>query len=225
MKIHRFFVTKLPVATESFEIDDTALVRHMKSILALAPKELFELCDGKGTLVRASIMEYTKNAVSCMIQEIIHAPETLRPVTAYIAILKRDNFELIVQKLTEIGITTIVPVITSHTIKTALNIRRLQTISKEAAELAGRTQLPKIAEPIDFKTALKSIPPQTYFFDGRSGSAGIAHAQAFFIGPEGGWTEAEITMAHDAGCISSSLGPLTLRGETAAIIAGYLSLQ
>lgn len=224
MKIHRFFVTELP-SEDSVQITDGALVRQIKTILALKPTEVFELCDGQGNYVQAAIEAYEKNAIRCSIVDRIAEPDTVRHVTAYIAILKRDNFELVIQKLTEIGVAKIVPVISAHTVKTALNMRRLQTIAKEAAELAGRTRLPEIVEPQEFKNAIKTIPANTYFFDASGTSAEPHGANAFMIGPEGGWTADEIAAAAAAGCKNISLGKLTLRGETAAIIAGYLSIQ
>ena len=145
----------------------------------------------------------------------------------FCALLKRENFELIAQKATEIGIETITPILTNRTVKTGFNRERLEKIIREASEQSGRTTLPKLNEPTTLAEAMISVTPgRSVFFD-LSGKEltqeeYTSEITSCFIGPEGGFTEEETETARKAGLIIGSLGKLTLRGETAAIVASFL---
>ena len=148
----------------------------------------------------------------------------------YLAILKKDNFELAVQKATECGVSNIIPVITERTIKTGLNTERLEKIVKEASEQSGRSIVPKILETMELKEALQhgtKNEEKVIFhlvkenYEPKKNVTTVS----IFIGPEGGFTEKEINLAKESGYEVASLGDLTLRGETAAIVATYRATQ
>src|SRR6185503_3112201 len=79
-----------------------------------------------------------------------------REVTLYCSILKKENFELVCQKATEVGAYAICSIIAERTVKTGLNRPRLEKIIKEAAEQSGRSSLPILLEPMSFPEALSS---------------------------------------------------------------------
>ncbi len=154
----------------------------------------------------------------------------------YCSILKRENFELVAQKSTEIGIKEIVPIISSRTIKMNLREDRLEKIIKEAAEQSDRGILPILNKPMKFDDALihsRANDFNIFFHPGGEPVHGIKHAfqkVGIFVGPEGGWDEAEEKAVADlstgAGHYKiANLGPLTLRAETAAIVATYAVLN
>ena len=153
--------------------------------------------------------------------------EAKNKITLYTSILRRENFEIVVQKATEIGVTKIVPLLSERTVKTGFNQIRLQKILQEASEQSGRTVLPTLAEPMKFEDAITSVDPKTtVLFDG-SGSAFKSKPTTvnLFVGPEGGFSDREVAIASEAGCTIASLGELTLRAETAAIVVSYLGCQ
>ncbi len=228
MKIHRF-IGDFDLSRKEIIVHDIELVHQMNTVLKLARGEAVVISDGHGKEAHATITTADKKSVTLAVSGVDSiSREPRRHVIAYVAIIKRELFDLVVQKLTEIGVAEIIPIITRRTVKLAIKESRLQTIIREAAEQSGRTMLPMLHEPMEFKKALTHAAPNqdNFFFDG-SGTPRfvVSHATApvgIFIGPEGGWDETEVQLAKDAGCIMVSLGLLTLRAETAAIVASYL---
>jgi 16S rRNA (uracil1498-N3)-methyltransferase len=115
-------------------------------------------------------------------------------------------------------------------VKTGLNIERMNKIIKEAAEQCGQNFLPEILPAMQFSEALAHgqnaeekilfhLVDSEYAPDKNAGSVSI------FVGPEGGFTPHEIKLAESFGYTPASLGELTLRGETAAIVATYRAVQ
>ncbi len=157
----------------------------------------------------------------------------------YCAMLKRENFELVVQKATECGVAEIVPIVTARTVKLGLKIDRLQKIAREAAEQSGRGIVPEIFDPMSLKESIVHAkqnnanilfePSGSHFLGTlvpfRLDATKVAMNRGLFIGPEGGWTDDEVDQMRGAGYHVVSLGPRVLRAETAAIVAVfYLSL-
>jgi 16S rRNA (uracil1498-N3)-methyltransferase len=144
------------------------------------------------------------------------------------ALLKKDRFDLVLEKATELGVRAIHPVITRRCVADKLNLERARAIVTEAAEQCARTALPELREPVKLDALLADWPEdRTLFFADELGgepasSAFAAHGgpTALLIGPEGGSDDAEraAIRAHPA-ARAISLGPRILRGETAAIAA------
>jgi 16S rRNA (uracil1498-N3)-methyltransferase len=149
----------------------------------------------------------------------------------YCAVLKKENFELVVQKATEIGVAKIVPVITERTVKLGINMERLHKIIVEACEQSGRGFLPEIVEPMKLEFALKgaeSNDANLFFHFSKtkiSASDKISGQVGLFVGPEGGWSDEEVNLAKDHNCKIVSFGDNVFRAETAAIIASYLGVK
>lgn len=227
MKVHRFFTEKIPASGAThFTLSTSGIIQQITKVLKLHVSEVIEIFDGMGAGARLKIKKIDKDGIECDVLSVFQASEDLPKITAYISLLKRDNFELIVQKLTEIGIAEIVPILTARTIKTSINMTRLEVIAREAAELSGRTTLPKISSPVEFKKIISAAGARAIFFDvvEKKSNKKPVTAQSFFIGPEGGWTPDEVAAANEAGCTFKQMGPLTLRGETAAIIGAYATI-
>lgn len=230
MKLHRF-IGVFDFSRNEIEIVDPELVHQMHTVLKLQKNEEFLLCDGQGTEARAVISSIDKKTVRAVIHSkaVIHR-EPARHVTAYIAIIKRELFDLVAQKLTEIGVANIVPLITRRTVKRAVKESRLQSVIREAAEQSGRTVLPVLHDPMELADALKHAQScaDRFFFDVSGSNQAVSQgttSASIFIGPEGGWDPDEVQMARDAGCAIVSLGSLTLRAETAAIVASYMVVR
>ncbi len=225
MKIHRF-IGPIDISKAKIEIRDQELVHQINRVLKLRVGEQIIFGDGKGSEALSVLETVSKSLIEAkVISHTQNENEPTKAVTLYLAILKKDNFELAIQKAVEVGITRIVPVLTERTVKIGVNEERMKTIIREAAEQSGRGIVPELTEPLSFEKALnETIPEETFFFDltGESFDQGrTSKATALFIGPEGGFAPEEVALAKGKGCLIANLGPLTLRGETAAIVASY----
>lgn len=231
MKLHRF-IGQFDFSDEHLIVEDVELTSQLTKVLRLKAGDEVVLCDGRGTEVRAVIRSLRPMSVSFNIGEKKSiATESTKDVALFCSILKRENFELVAQKATEIGVTKIIPILSTRTVKQDLKAERLVKIIKEAAEQSGRVFLPVLEAPISLQEALeqgKKYGEQLFFHLGGE-SMGVlkkkSTSSAIYIGPEGGWDESEPILAKDAGCSIISLGAFTLRAETAAIVATYLTLN
>jgi len=161
-------------------------------------------------------------------------------VTVVLGLLKSDKFDYAVQKLTELGVTTIIPWQAARSVvkvddRNAEKKRtRWQSIAKEAAEQSKRLRIPVIARPQDLSMILSDQPEAGYIYVAYEALAAQAAVQSielsvetkqltFIIGPEGGITDEEVTLLEAAqeakGIRFISLGNRILRAETAAIFA------
>jgi 16S rRNA (uracil1498-N3)-methyltransferase len=141
-------------------------------------------------------------------------------ITLYQSLIKKDNFEWIAEKATELGVAKIVPVVSERSEKKNINEERLKKILIEASEQCGRGDVPELGEIVDLEDAIQSAENIIIFDKGGDPVENTFEvAASIFIGPEGGWSEKEINMFKERGAHICSLGPLTLRAETAAIVA------
>jgi len=155
MKIHRF-IGDFDLNQKELEFKDKEIVNQINKVLKLKEGENIELSDGKNSNALAVIKQLDKNYISVRIEKTWKSEEQIKNnVTLFCAVLKKENFETVVQKTTECGVSCIVPIISDRTIKTGLNLERLQKIAKEAAEQSGRGSVPEIREPISFEQSLE----------------------------------------------------------------------
>ncbi|MFN4088580.1 MAG: 16S rRNA (uracil(1498)-N(3))-methyltransferase [Alphaproteobacteria bacterium] len=143
---------------------------------------------------------------------------------------KRQAFDLIVQKATELGVAAIRPVLTERTVPDRVNLQRLGSIAREAAEQSERLDVPAIEPPRALGPILGGWDParRILLCDERGRGQSIANASAWprggswavLTGPEGGFTARELDALRDLPFVTSiGLGPRILRAETAAIAA------
>jgi 16S rRNA (uracil1498-N3)-methyltransferase len=234
--MHRF-IGKFPISDDKFWIGDKELTHQIRDVLKLRVGEKIVLVGEKGSPRSSTggagleavceIVGFDNDYVGVKVLENLenkNDPKTV--VELYLAILKNENFELATQKAVEVGVSKIIPIVTERTIKTGLKLDRLKKIMKEASEQSGRGLVPEIIEPIEYKSALKLAKGNDFnvLYDPSGEDSNAKHAGkriGIFIGPEGGWTEKEISMARVAHCKILSFGKLVYRAETAAIISVY----
>lgn len=234
MRLHRF-IGNFELSKLNFKVKDEELLGQISNVLRLIKGEEVVLADGKLNEARTRIAEMGRDFIEFeVLERWQNKNEPELDVILYCAILKKENFELVVQKATEIGVKEIVPITTGRTIK--LNIRqdRLEKIIKEAAEQSGRGILPVLHTPIDLEKAVVNVDKTSLnlFFD-QSGldlnslKLGSTNYKlvTIFIGPEGGWSPGELKTAETANFQITSLGKTTLRAETAAIVGSYLAID
>ncbi|AUX69447.1 16S rRNA (uracil(1498)-N(3))-methyltransferase [Porphyrobacter sp. HT-58-2] len=201
---------------------------YLARVMRAAPGDVVILCDDVTGEWAARVAEVTKRDVVLEVVEMLRLREAMPDLWLCPALLKKDRFDLILEKATELGVSRIAPVITRRCVADKLNLDRARAITTEAAEQCARTALPQLAEPVKLDALLSgwSTERALFFADeagGEPAAAAFAAHQgpaAILTGPEGGFDDAEraAIRAHPA-ARPVTLGPRILRGETAAIAA------
>ncbi len=236
MKIHRFFLFDIELSggKKELRLANKELLHQIAKVLKLKIGEQLALCDSKGKEAICILEGVDKKELILKVVEYKELPTAGRKTILYLAVLKRENFELAVQKSAEIGVDKLVPIITDRTIKTGINLERLNKISKEACELSGRGSLMVVEPAIKFKEAIsKSKENETNLFFAPGGvefcpgkTIDSNHKTVgLFIGPEGGWSTEELILAKENKMKITGIGNLVLRGETATIVASFLAVN
>ncbi len=229
MKLHRF-IGDFNFTERSVEISDPNFVNQIMRVLRLGLGDMLVLSNGKKEEAEATIIDISRDRISLRLERILQdSKEAERQVILYVAILKHEHFEWVVEKATEIGVSEIVPLITKRTVKLDIRLDRLSKIIREAAEQSGRTVVPNITSPCAFRDALLNARENSLniLFDQKGVKRKPLHNKdrvGIFIGPEGGWDDEELEAAKKT-CEFQNLGALTLRAETAAVIASYLTVH
>ena len=221
---------------------DGSKAHHLTHVLKVRVSDPLIIFNGSGGEFQARVIAVKKTSLQIRIEQ--HDPvdreSTLR-ITLLLAVLKKDPMRQALQRATELGASEIIPVWTQHlSDRKSHQPRRLETwrsIVEGASEQSGRTQVPIITEPQPFQEAVAEI--QSRFM----GLKLIAHLNqdplklsqkplnptasvTLAIGPEGGFSEAEIEIAVAAGFLPFSVGPRILRAETApAALLAYLQTR
>lgn len=226
-KLHRFYLSEIP-DNESFYITEPKLVHQLSTVLRYKPgEECILFSEGSDDSV-IRIVAIQKKEIEVHKERTLPAIPTLsRKIIAAVSIIKRDLFELVVQKLTELGVREIVPLLSDRTVKLSINMDRLTTISREATEQSGQHTLVHIHEPMTLATCLTTFPYQSIVFDPRESTSVVALTEqvVMYIGPEGGWSADDIALLRTHGAQFRTLGSTILRTETAAIVGAYSILS
>lgn len=234
---YRFIDNNLNLKEDKkIEIENERIVHQLSKVLRVKEGQNIELCDGNLNEAEAEIAGIDKKSVSVDIKRVYkNQKEPRRSVRLFCAVLKKDNFEWVVEKATEIGVKEITPVTTDRTVKLNLRVDRLEKIALEAAEQAGRGVVPNILEPKAFEKAAEELEPASrkMFFRTEEGTDSLKECLSknaeerleIFVGPEGGWSENEVALALSYNMEFRGLGGLTLRAETAAIVGSYLMVN
>jgi 16S rRNA (uracil1498-N3)-methyltransferase len=194
--------------------------------MRIAPGEVVILCDDASGEWAARVEAVEKRAATVVCEALLRAREAVPDFTLCAALLKKDRFDLVLEKATELGVARIQPVLTRRCVADKLNRERAQTLLTEAAEQCARTALPILLAPIALAALLRDWEPtRALFFADEEGGAPATPAfaahtgpAALLVGPEGGFDAAERSAirAHSA-ARAITLGPRILRGETAAL--------
>ena len=210
---------------------------HLGNVLRAQSGQLYELSDGV-TAWLARIDSVASNRVDFALIEQLPAPQPIAEITLLLAVVKFDAFEWALEKATELGVSRIVPLAAARSEKgllaaAAKRSQRWQKILLESSQQSRRLRLPQLDELT--KTA-EAFAAQTAKFrlvlSERSDAPSIRKSldrsntpetpvstAALTIGPEGGWTDDELTAARAANFHEASLGQLILRTETAVVSA------
>jgi 16S rRNA (uracil1498-N3)-methyltransferase len=209
-------------------ITDTELTHQIRKVLRLHEEEECVLFNGAGQEARVKIISFDEGGVLVTVVQVAQRDEDANRVVLYCAVLKRENFETVVQKATELGVSEIIPIITHRTIKTGLKRARLEKIATEASEQCGRVRVPTINEPILFTDALQkaqdyelTVILHTHDKNEDKIENRLYKSVALFVGPEGGFTDEEIMEAKKYNYTIHTFFGTVLRAETAAMVGVF----
>ena len=226
----RLFVAQ-PLAEGVALAIDGPQAHYLAKVMRVGAGDAVVLCDDATGEWTARVIEAGKRDVVLMPETRTRPREDVPDFTLCAALLKKPNFDLVLEKATELGVRRIQPLVTHRCVADRLNPDRARTIVTEAAEQCARTALPELAEPMKLDALLRQWPgDRALFFADETGgepaaSAFAAHAgpAALLVGPEGGFDDGERAAVRAlAQARAISLGPRILRGETAAIAATAL---
>jgi 16S rRNA (uracil1498-N3)-methyltransferase len=208
--------------------------RHLRDVLRLKAGDEVYVFDGRGREFRCSVLNAKRDAAELRIEEEIEPakPESQLQLNLCVALLKGEKFDLVVQKATELGVTSITPLITRHAdihLRDQSDARkrvvRWQRIALEAAKQSGRAFVPEIILPVEFDTILNTEGTGVMFSE-RGGEAFESLTETgsitALVGSEGGWSDEEIDAARARNFHIVTLGGRVLRAETAAIAVTVL---
>ena len=212
---------------------------HCSHVLRLNEGDRVTVFDGAGREGQATIASTTSSRVTLKIAGTSKTPPPPCEITLAQAIPKGKNMDLIVQKAVELGASKLVPILSDRTIvqldadETAKKREKWRTVALEACKQCGQNHLPVISAPMIMKDFLERADKSSLLLiaslqpDARTlkfvlseytqQHGALPKRVTVFVGPEGDFTPAEISLAKSHGCQPITLGPIILRTETAAI--------
>ncbi len=226
----RLFVNNVLDQSAAVTIEG-AQAHYLGKVMRIGPGDAVVLCDDLTGEWTARVDAVGKREVMLVCEARTRTREEVPDFWLCAALLKKDRFDLVLEKASELGVRRIQSLVTRRCVADRLNPDRARAIVTEAAEQCARTALPEIAETVKLEALLRDWPEgRTLFFADENGGAPAADAfaerkgpAALLTGPEGGFDDAERAAIRALPqAVPISLGPRILRGETAAIAATAL---
>lgn len=218
-KLHRFLVPSIP---KDLNISDPHTIHQAYSVLKLRQGEHIIIFEDGGPDIEVQILSVHKKGLSLEKISEKENPSLPKNISIALSITKGATFEFAVQKLTEIGVSCIIPIISDRTVKQNIRMDRIQRISDEALEQSGGNTKVKIYEPMTLKESFENFSEPKIILDAYAKNENIPNGDCIlYIGPEGGWSAKDAEIFTQNTHTTLSLGTKILRTETAAIIAAH----
>lgn len=232
MRVHRFYTGPNIKLKQDFWLHDEALLWQWNKVLRFRSDQEVILFDGLQTDRLYKIEAIAKTEAHLIMITELKRQLPKKHVYLFWSLLKKDNNDFVLQKCTELGVSNFVPILTERSVRTDFNMPRAHKIVIEASEQCGRSNIPHVREPILLSTAVEEYKDKiTLLITEQQGDyqpkATNQKPQAIglLIGPEGGWSEAELNLFKINKFGHISISDHTLRAETAAIVAASKLLQ
>lgn len=230
-KVHWFLVKDLEKnnKTDKIILKDKDLLHQFNRVLKFKSGEQVVLFDGDGVWAKCSISDLQKReCVLKVIERGVKQRDENKLINLYFGIPKKNKFELILEKGTEVGVSCFTPLITDRTEK--LNIRedRAQKILVEASEQSETPLIPLLDKIQQLERVIQKLNPKNTFVFHTEGEVLHTNDFKFFgevnllIGPEGGWSSDEIQIFKDKGFHIYKVGEGVLKTETASVVIPFL---
>lgn len=235
--MHResYYIDPKQVIGEELRITGDEL-HHLGRVKRKQPGDIVWAVDGQGSAYEAEILEITKREALCRILKTRRRlGEPLAEVTLAQGVIKGERFDWLIEKAVEIGVHRIIPIQAEHAVLKvgAEKLFRWRRVALSAMKQCGRSILPEITEPKFFQKVVGMGTDCAVRFIAEAGdrSAPIRITKTtgskkalLLVGPEGGFTDAEVALAMENGFTPMTLGPRRLRAETAGIVLASLVL-
>jgi 16S rRNA (uracil1498-N3)-methyltransferase len=232
MARRRFFVDEIRRGEAELEGEEA---EHLTRVLRAEAGQRYEVCDGS-RLYLGEIVEARKRVVRFRIVEALEFAEPVVRVALIASLIKFDRFEWMIEKTTELGVETIIPLQADRSEKglelaARKRIERWRKIARAAGQQSRRVQLPEIVEPVALRDAAMHPAQNRFYLEETPGCPLLLKAVlalperkagetvALLVGPEGGWTDRERAQLVSGSWTPVSLGAQILRTETAAMAA------
>jgi 16S rRNA (uracil1498-N3)-methyltransferase len=237
-RVHRFFTPSLDVGDETVTLPREE-AEHLTRVLRLGPGDTIAVFDGRGHeyLARVVGSERRRELLAQLLSRVEPAVEPSVAITLVQAVLKADRMDDVVRDAVMLGAAAIHPIVTQRTEVTVAavmrgsRLERWRRVALASVKQSRRATLPEIRMPLRFEDFLDEPPAALrVMLVEPSASVSVESLGAFrneptpsdaavLVGPEGGWTEAECTMARDRGARLVCLGHRTLRADAVPIAA------
>lgn len=231
MRIPRIFTTQ-QLTTSSSVILEKEAANHVSRVLRMTAGQQVELFNGNGNSYLTTIVSVERNQVTVKITEVYNTDnESPLNIHLYQGVSRGDKMELTLQKGVELGVKQFTPLITERC-GVKLDDKRWQKkhehwqkVIESACEQCGRNFIPTLHPVIKLQAALTHLNDNSFFMHPyaktgfKSVSANIDSEIQLWVGPEGGFSDEEISWVTAHGCNPVQLGPRVLRTETAALAA------
>ena len=229
MRSYRVYSSLPLTVDEQCDLDDRAS-RHLARVLRVKTGDSLCVFNGDGNNYRGAIVSVTKNQVSALIDSVEQADtESSLNTCLALCVSKGDRFEWAIKKATELGVTSIVPIL-SQRVDVRLSPERWQKkqefwqqIVISACEQSGRAVIPHVQETTTLPHWLSTVKADCKLMLHPEATNNEMNDQpariALLIGPEGGLAPSELALASQNGFSGMSLGPRVLRTETAPLVA------
>ena len=241
--ITHFYTSPEKIGKESLTIEGEE-ARHILSVLRHGSGDVIDVVDGRGTKYKVEIEEISRDFLEGKIlSRTYRENEPDCRLTLAQAVCKQEKMDFLIEKATEIGVSSIIPILTerslvrvSGTLRRKTKIDRWRRLAIAAMKQSLRTVLPEIDEIIEFEELLVRSKDFDLCLiatlDEESRNLGECtqlkqglKKVLLIVGPEAGFTHDELSAAKSQGAVPVSLGPRRLRTETAGIIFSSLVLH
>ena len=229
--MQRYFINQNQINGQTVIIDNSD-VHHIKDVMRFKVTDNIIVNTYEGSVFETEIEKIEKNRVVLRIVKSLVDDYQSLPLDLGVSLIKKDRFELILEKATELGVRKIIPLKTDRSIIKINDLEkkheRFMTIVKEASEQSERTVLPIISDFTDLKSLELDKYDYKLFCYARENNLNIKeeliglkknHNILILIGPEGDFSSKEINLTIENNFIPVTLGNTRLRTETAALVA------
>ena len=205
---------------------------HLSKVRRAKPGDPVQLRDAAGVLYDGYVASVREDELLVDITSVSRSGSSMPHVTLAMALLKNRNFDLVVEKCVEVGVSRIVPLVTERTVpdiggKEEKKTERWRAIAEAASKQSLRSFVPEVEAPVSFKEfvsrthegLLVCAHPSSEGMTLRSAASSFEGSHAvILVGPEGGFSPAEISLAGSNGFLNVNIGETQMRAETAGIV-------
>jgi 16S rRNA (uracil1498-N3)-methyltransferase len=239
--MRRFYIPKEMFSKDTVKLS-ADICRHIHTVLRLDKGDLIEVFDGESAFV-AEILEISRHGGSATVKHTIEGEDKRKILRVKLlpAVIKSKRMDFLIEKAVELGVDEIQPILTHRSVvkSSEEKVRHWNKIAQSATSQSGRIDVPPIHPPLPFAKALELlanvkiilhererdqslediISANRHLIRGDASSANSIPIVALLSGPEGGFTEEELSQAMAKGCVPCGLGDAVLRAETAPLTA------